>query len=75
MKEFDIDPIPITCARCKKEIIIKLSDFKRGKIITCPHCKKKYRVDDNYYKQVQDSLRDLQKSFSNLQKEIDKSIK
>ena len=75
MQKFDIGPTPIKCAKCKKEIMIKLSDFKKGKIITCPHCNFKMKVADNYYEQVQDSLRDLQKSFADLQKKINKSFK
>jgi len=75
MNKFDIGPTPITCANCKKEIMIKLSQFEKGNIIVCPHCNFKYQVDDEYYKQVQNSIRDLQKSFADLQKKISKSFK
>lgn len=75
MKEFDIDPFPIECIHCKKEITMKLSHFKKGRIITCPHCRKKYRIDDNYYEQIQNSIRNLQKTISDVQKEINKSFK
>ena len=75
MKKFDIGPTPIKCPKCKKEIMIKLSDFEKEKIISCSHCDFKGQVDDDYYKQVQDSIRNLQKSFSDLQKKINKALK
>ena len=75
MKKFDIGPTPITCMNCKKKIMIRLSDLEKDKIIICPHCNSKYKVDDDYYKQVQNSIRDLKKSFADLQKKINKSFK
>jgi len=83
MKKYDnltdvnyfLTPTTIKCANCNKKIMVKLSDFEKGKIITCSHCNFKMQVDDDYYKQAQDSVRDLKKSFSDLQKEINKSIK
>lgn len=75
MEKFDIGPTPITCKNCGKEIMIKLSDFKKGNIIPCPHCNLKYQVDKNYYQEVQKSIRDLQKTISDVQKEINKAFK
>jgi len=75
MEKFDIVPTPIECKNCGKKIMIKLSDFKKGNIVICPHCNSKYQVDDDYYKQVQDSIRDLQKTISDVQKKINKSFK
>jgi len=75
MDQFDIGPTPIRCANCKKEIMIKLSDLKKGNIITCKHCGFKMQVKDNYAKQVNDSLRDLKKTISDTQKKINKAFK
>ena len=75
MQKFDIGPTPIKCANCDKEILIKLSDFEKGKIITCANCNFKMEVDDEYYKQVQDSIHDLQKTIADVQKKINKAFK
>jgi len=75
MHKFDVGPAPLKCANCKKDIVIRLSELEKGNIIKCPHCNFQYQVDNDYYKQVQDSLRDLQKTISNIQKEIDKAFK
>ena len=75
MKEYDTDSFPHTCTNCGKEIMIRLSDFKKGNFVTCSHCNSQFQSDGDDYKEVQDSLRDLQKSFSDQQKKIDKSRK
>lgn len=75
MKKFDIGPTPIKCQNCKKDIMVKLSDFEKGKIISCSYCDFKMQVDNDYYKQVQKSIRDLKKTFSDTQKKINKALK
>ena len=52
-----------------------INDFEKGKIITCANCNFKMEVDDEYYKQVQDSIHDLQKTIADVQKKINKAFK
>lgn len=59
------------CPKCQANIPFKLSDV--GGIITCPGCKFKIQLNpsddfDETIDSVNDSLADLQKSFSNFGK-------
>jgi len=70
MQEFNTDPQPIKCAKCGENILVRLSDFKKGNIITCSKCKFQMQVNDDYFQQVQDSLKKLKKSIANLNKKF-----
>jgi DNA-directed RNA polymerase subunit RPC12/RpoP len=70
MSEFDTNPQPITCPNCKGPIMVKLSDFKKDNVITCPHCSFQMKVDDDYHEHVQKSLGDFKKSIANINKKL-----
>lgn len=75
MKEIPFKSFPIKCFNCNKQFEMRLQDFEKGKAISCPHCKTKFVIKDDYYKQIQDSIRKLQKTISDVQKKLDKSFK